>query len=214
MIWFVFSFNVEPTPMLYADRCSAAVAHQLVSMGVEKKMKLTACIFLSLSLLSGCSSPHPSVNRKPVIPQTTANNLAKHKKTIQQYFEVVDMALIAELPKGKIDRMTRSPWQDKMQKQFQNGDPTRVGIELWSETNPSNNVIRLRVRCNVLGLDQIPIATIEPTLSIPVQERGIRLDWYISTGNKLLDERFAAIAGEKAEFFKQNLTRDGLKPRP
>jgi hypothetical protein len=169
---------------------------------MEGKMKITACIFLSVIILAGCSRPQLAVNRETVYNAEETSSMPNHMGIISQYLEAVDKAILADLPNGKIDQMTRSSWRDEMQKQFRDTDTSSLGISLWSETQPVDNFVRLRIQCNILGLKQIPFASISPTLTIPVPDRNIRFEWYITTGNESLDKEIISIAKEKADIFQ------------
>lgn len=177
-------------------------------------MKLTICIVVILALFPGSVDSQSSAVQSPSAEPSKTSVLPEHRNAIEQYLESVDKAILTDLPNGKVDRMTRCPWRDAMRRQFQDKGLTGLGIELWSETKPVDNFVRLHLRCNVLGLRQIPIATIEPTLTIPVPERDIRLDWYINTGDESLDERVIAIAKEKAKAFQQGAEGDALGRAP
>lgn len=152
---------------------------------------------------------------KTTIPQVSAigwikseevvhiSKTMKHLGAIRQYLETVDLAILAELPNGKIDRMAHSPWQDDMRKQVQHKGLTGLGLELWSETQPADHFVRMYVRCNILGTKQLSFASIGPTLTIQLPEQDIRLEWYIHTGSQSLDEKIIAIIKEKAKTFQK-----------
>ncbi len=63
-------------------------------------------------------------------------------------------------------------------------------IPLWQESGPT---IFHSVACNVLPIHQISFSSISPTRSLEVPEAGIRLDWFVNTGEDALDQQILEI---------------------
>jgi hypothetical protein len=134
------------------------------------------------------------------MPLSPSVDLRTHASLVEQYLTSVDEGLRAQ---GIVphDSAGAAVWEARFHAQMTSETFSGWSIELWAEPRAGGGIVERQIRCNVVGMNQLPVSTIAPTLSLKKPAQGLRFDWFVSTGDSLRNEEVLGIVKAQALTF-------------
>ncbi|MCU0611675.1 MAG: hypothetical protein MUE60_07810 [Candidatus Eisenbacteria bacterium] len=157
----------------------------------------------STTQYEGC---HPVSDPVAVLPGSAARpgphagDLRLRAPDVRRYLASVNRSLCL---KGIVpgDGAETAPWEAQFDAQTTSESFSGWSVELWAAPRIDGRVVAQQIRCDIIGIGQLPLATVAPTLSIKEPAHGLRFDWFVATGDSLRDEEILGTIRARALTF-------------